>query len=75
MEAKKLENAEEILEIPISYEERGKAIGRQEGFEEGRKEEKRKVALKLLVEGIDIKLIRKATELTLEEIKQLQKQL
>ena len=71
MEAKKLENAEEILEIPISYEERGKAIGRKEG----REEEKRKVALKLLAEGIDIKLIRKATELTLEEIKLLQKQL
>jgi len=36
--------------------------------------EKRKVALKLLEEGLDVKIIKKVTELTVDEIKQLQDQ-
>src|SRR5690625_973317 len=55
-ETRELEEAQEILEIPISYEEKGKEIGREEGWKEGRKEGlkegKKAVALELLREGV-----------------------
>ncbi|MEI3611375.1 Rpn family recombination-promoting nuclease/putative transposase [Pseudogracilibacillus sp. SO30301A] len=70
-EARRLDEADEILEIPISYEERGKKKGLEEGLERGKKE----VALKLLKKGLDIYLIMEATKLSLDEIKKLQKQL
>src|SRR5690625_3102279 len=56
-EARELEGAEEILEIPISYEERGKEIGREEGREEGKTE----VALGLLKEGVSKEKIGRAS--------------
>ena len=70
-EARRLDEADEILEIPISYEERGKKKGLEEGLERGKKE----VALELLKKGLDIELIMEATKLSLEELKKLQKQL
>ncbi|MEI3611374.1 hypothetical protein [Pseudogracilibacillus sp. SO30301A] len=70
-EARRLDEADEILEIPISYEERGKKKGLEEGLERGKKE----VALELLKKGLDIDLIVEATKLSLDEIKKLQKQL
>lgn len=70
-EARKLDHADEILELPISYEEKGKEIGK----EIGRKEEKRQIALKLLRENVDDELIMKVTQLNKEEIEQLKQQL
>lgn len=64
-EARELENAEEILEIPISYEERGKEIGRVE--------EKKELALRMLEKGMDIELIQEITAFTLDEIESLRK--
>src|SRR5690625_991614 len=37
-EARKLDNAEEVLEITVSYEEKGREKGREEGLEEGLEE-------------------------------------
>jgi predicted transposase YdaD len=58
-EAEKHENAEEIMELTVSYEERG----RKKGIED--------VALRLLQEGADVKFIMKITDLTLEEIEEI----
>lgn len=78
-EASKLKNAEEVLELPISYEERGKKIGREEGLEkglaEGRIKERKEVARNMLNKGLDIELIKDITKLSLDEIEQLKKQL
>lgn len=43
------------------------------GIEEGKKEEKRALALKMLKDGLDLSLIAKYTGLSLEEIQRLQK--
>src|SRR5699024_9325306 len=40
-EVRRLKDAEEILEIPISYEEKGKAIGKEIGKREGKREGKK----------------------------------
>src|SRR5690625_7895280 len=44
-EVKKLDNAEEILEMPVLYSERMKAIGREKGREEGREKEREEVEI------------------------------
>ncbi len=72
-EAKKLDNAEEILELPISYEERGKEIGQKIGKEERRAEERIRVARNMLLKGLDIQLIIETTMLSTEEIEALKK--
>ncbi|MEI3614071.1 Rpn family recombination-promoting nuclease/putative transposase [Pseudogracilibacillus sp. SO30301A] len=74
-EAKELENAEEILEIPISYEERGKEKGREEGLKEGLEKGKIEVALKMLKRGFSIKEIAELTQLDRVEIEGLKEQL
>lgn len=85
-EAKELENADEILELPISYEERGKAKGReegikigirkgmQEGMQEGMQKGMKEVALKMLADGFNDKKIMELTNLSREEIGDLKKQ-
>jgi len=67
------DDAEEILKIPISYEEKGKEIGRKEGLEEGIAKGRKEVALELLKEGAPIALIKKTTKLNIEEIEKLKK--
>lgn len=74
-EARQFDDADEILEIPISYEERGKKRGLEEGLEKGLERGKKEVALELLKKGLDINLIMEATKLSLDEIEQLKKQL
>ena len=49
----------------------GKKVGIAEGKTAGRKEEKIKIAKKLLEEGINIEIISNATGLTKEEIKKI----
>lgn len=66
-EIEKLPEAKKLLELPISYEEKGKEIGKKEGV--------RQVALKMLKEGMDAELIAKVTSLNIEEINKLKKQL
>ncbi|RWR11863.1 hypothetical protein QNH23_00030 [Siminovitchia fortis] len=61
----------EIMELPISYEEKGKAIGREEGRMEGKKE----IALQMLQKGLSIDLIVEITQLDKEEIEKLRDKL
>ena len=61
------DGSEEIFNLPISYEEKGR--------EKGRKEGRKEVALEMLKEGVSIKLIKRTTKLTLDEIEELRKQL
>jgi len=63
------ELASKIMELPISYEERGKEIGK----EIGRNEEKREIAKKMILEGLSPNLIVKVTGLSHEDIKALNK--
>ena len=56
-EIEELPEVERILEIPISYEEKGKEIGKKE------------VAMEMLRKGLDINLIAEVTYLDKEEIK------
>jgi predicted transposase YdaD len=58
-EVEKLPDADEIMKLPISYEEKG------------RKEGKREVALEMLKKDLDVKLISEVTGLGIGEIKRL----
>jgi len=53
----------------------GKKEGLEEGIEQGRKESKKEIVKKLLKAGIDIEVIIQTTELTKEEIEELQKEI
>lgn len=66
---KQLDDADKVLEIPISYEEKGKEAGKKEGIKEGIKE----VALEMLRKGFAIDAISEVTHLTKEEIESLKK--
>ena len=70
-EVNKLPEAEKIFEIPISYEEKGKEIGRQEGSAIAMK----KATIKMLNEELDIQLIARVTGLDIKEIKEIQQEL
>ena len=48
-----------------------RTTGKKEGLEEGKKEEKLQIAKNLKKENIDINLISKVTELSVEEIQKL----
>lgn len=54
--------------------EEAKVEGRLEGKLEGKLEEKLKIAKKMLMSGIDVEMIASLTELTKDEIEQLEKQ-
>lgn len=45
---------------------------KQEGFQEGRQEERKNIALRLLKQGIDVETILNATGLAKEELEKLQ---
>ena len=67
-EAKKLDQADEILELTISYEERGKEKGRELGIKEGKELERKEIALNMLKKGYEIEDVRELTRLSTEEI-------
>ena len=58
-EIEKLPEADKIFEIPISYEEKGKEIGKKE------------VAMEMLKKGLNIDFIAEVTHLDIEEIVKL----
>lgn len=58
---------DKIMELPISYEEKGKEIGRKEGLKKGRME----VAKEMLNEGLSIDLITRVTHLSKDEVLKL----
>lgn len=81
-EVEKLPDAEKIMELPISYEERGIRKGREEGKAEGKAEGKvegevegiKKVALEMLRKGASIDFIVEVTHMDVKEIKKLNEQ-
>ncbi|MEN1967760.1 DUF4351 domain-containing protein [Lentibacillus sp. N15] len=86
-EIKQLDNADKIMELPISYEERGiekgkelgkelgKEIGKEIGKELGKKNGIKEVACEMLKKGMSIGLIAEVTHLDKEEIEELKKNL
>ena len=78
-ELKQSEDWEAIMRLPISYEERGKKIGREEGREEGRAEgreegrekERMEIAKELIKAKMPIDFIHKTTKLAEKQIKEL----
>ncbi|GEN30119.1 hypothetical protein HNQ35_000175 [Cerasibacillus quisquiliarum] len=72
-EVKKMDDAEKILELPISYEERGIKKGLEKGIETGVERGKKEVALEMLKEGLSIEIIAKVTHLDREEIEALRR--
>ncbi|WJQ00187.1 Rpn family recombination-promoting nuclease/putative transposase [Geobacillus stearothermophilus] len=66
---------ERVLELIISYEQKGKIQGRKEGWEEGRKEgaeqEKRHIAKRMLMKGFDAQTIHELTGLPVTEIEEM----
>lgn len=74
-EIKELPEADKILEIPISYEEKGKEIGMKIGKEVGKEIGKKEVAFEMLKEGLSLEFISKMTKISLEEIEKLKKKM
>lgn len=70
-EIRNLPEAEKILEIPISYEEKGKELGKEIGKEIGKKE----VATEMLKKGLSVEFISDVTHLEVQEIERLKKQI
>ncbi|WP_236930836.1 transposase [Geobacillus sp. JS12] len=68
---------ERVLELIISYEQKGKIEGREEGREEGRKEgaeqEKRDIAKRMLMKGFDAQTIHELTGLPVAEIGEMRR--
>ncbi|WP_342746748.1 hypothetical protein [Virgibacillus phasianinus] len=65
-EIKRVDEKDEILKLPISWEEKG--------IEKGRMDERKKIALDMLREGLPIDVIARITELDTKEIGALKKQ-
>ncbi len=64
---KKLPNAEEIMELPISYEEKGIRKGIEKGV--------KKVALELLKKGSSVDFVAEVTQLNKREIERLKEEI
>ena len=78
LEAREKQQRDYISSVEYAREEgreEGHLKGEQEGIQKGRQEEKKKVALKLLQGGADLRLIKESTELSEEEIKNIEKEL
>jgi len=74
-EAKKLDQADEVLELTISYEERGKEKGRELGIKEGKELERKGIALSMLKKGYEIEDIHELTQLPVKQIQELKEDL
>lgn len=73
------QEAEQILELPNSWRDKGRQEGIQKGIQEGRKEgkqeEKRLIAIEMLKEGLPVELVTKVTKLDRIEVENLKKTL
>ena len=66
-EVNKLPEADKIFEIPISYEEKGKEIGKEIRTKE--------IAIQMLKKNLEVDFIAEVTELDIGEIEKLKQQL
>ncbi|KJE25848.1 hypothetical protein LG52_3362 [Geobacillus kaustophilus] len=67
VEQMKAKEKEQVLEFIISYEQKGKIEGR----EEGAKQEKRQIAKRMLMKGVDAQTIHELTGLPVTEIEEM----
>src|SRR5699024_3313675 len=74
-EVEKLPEADEIMKLPISYEEKGIQKGKEIGKKEGEAQGVKKVAIEMLRNGLEVELIAKVTHMDVEEIKKIKEQL
>lgn len=65
-EIKQVDEADDILKLPISWEEKG--------IEKGKKDERRKIALEMLKEDLPIEVIARITHLDKVEVEMLKKE-
>lgn len=63
------DEASQILKLPNSWIEKGI----EKGIQKGKLEEKRKIALEMLKEGLSIEMIARVTNLDCEEVEKLGK--
>ncbi|UJL48301.1 transposase [Virgibacillus sp. NKC19-16] len=70
-EVQQLDNPDEILELPISWEERGIKRGREEGKEAGKEEAMETAAIAMLKKELPLDLIAEVTGLEKEKIEKL----
>ncbi|TRM10725.1 hypothetical protein FH966_02770 [Lentibacillus cibarius] len=73
-EVKKSPDVEKIMELPISYEEKGKEKGKEIGKEIGKEKAIKEMALAMISEGASIAFIAKVTQLSKEEIERLRQE-
>ncbi|MFD1361212.1 Rpn family recombination-promoting nuclease/putative transposase [Lentibacillus salinarum] len=71
----KMEDGEKVMELTISYEEKGKKEGRKEGRIEGEQAAKQEVAVEMLRKGVSIEFIAEVTHLEQVEIEKLRNRL
>lgn len=64
---KQTEEAKEIMQLPVSWEEKGRS--------EGRLEEKRNIAMEMLKNGVSDSFVMKVTKLDKEELFELKKEI
>lgn len=64
---KQTEEAKEIMQLPVSWEEKGRS--------EGRLEEKRNIAVEMLKNGVSDSFVMKVTKLDKEELFELKKEI
>ena len=74
-EVEKLPEAEKIMELPISYEEKGIKKGKEIGKKEGEAQGVKKVAIEMLRKGLAVELIAEVTHMNIDEIKKIKEQL
>lgn len=82
VEINRMDESEDIMHLPISWEERGikkgeelgRKLGRSEGKVEGKIEAIKEVALELLRQGTAVEFIAKVTHLDIKEIEKLKRE-
>ncbi len=73
-EIEQLDNADEIMKLTNSWEERGRKEGKEEGKEEGKTEAMKTAAAAMLEKDLPLQLIADVTGLPIDEIKKLKTQ-
>lgn len=70
-----LDNADEILILPNSWEERGIRKGLEIGIEQGNELATRELAIELLRENASVELVAKVTHFSIEEVEKIKRSL
>ncbi len=69
----KMDDGEKVMELTISYEEKGKKEGKKEGRIEGEQAAKQEIAAEMLRKGFSVDVVADLTHLEKDEIEKLKK--